>query len=240
MNDVVVQSYVSELLAEARDGLVIESDDQWIGEENLKARYMQIALRTTIDRTQTLRSIQMQIAAEISRGQLWLHHPPTEDYPNGYGDLNEMLDDVGFNGRTKSVLMSIGDKIVPFCDSNGIDIDRFLVNSLRPKLEDALPALKSGIAANDLAVVEEVLGDVESFDGRDSIRMKYSQPRRERIGKATTVHLPDEQVAVVMMLESDDHTEELVRRIAGMVEWGLPAGVEQDGRTTTVTIFDIS
>lgn len=240
MSDIdVVQPYVQALLAEARDDLVIQDGDSWTSENNLKARYMQVALRKTIDRTQTLRSIQMQIAAEITRGKLWLHHPPTPDYPNGYGDLGEMLSDAGFVGRTKSVLISIGEQIVPFCDDNGIGIDRFLVNSLRPKLEDAIPALKSGIADDNVDAVESVLSDVETFNGRDSIRMKYSQPRRERIGKATTSHLDDGRVAMIVMLNSDDYTEEVVRRIAGMVEWELVAAAEQDGRTTTVTVFDI-
>jgi hypothetical protein len=239
MSDVEQRSsYALGLLEQARKST--EIDPNWTGTSNIEAQYMATALRMTIDYSQTLRSVQMQLAAEIARKELWLHHPPTPDYPDGYANLNDMLADVGFAGRLRSVLVSIGDKLVPYCDQRKIDLDGYLVNSYRSKLEDALPALKAGIKLGDDKAVENIFDDIETFDGRDSIRLKYTKTRRGRLGKGTTVNLEDNRVAVVMMIDNDDYVEEVVRRIAGMVEWGMPAVGEQNGKTTEITIIDTS
>lgn len=248
---------IRELMEMARasveEEITSNEEDQWTGIDNLKARTLWKALELSVLKTQTLRSVQMQLVAEIARNELWRSHPPTPDYEDGYNSLADMLKDLGFCRRerradgsftvklssTGSNLYAIGDKIVPFCDHHKLPIDRFMTNSLRPKLEWAIPALRAGIADMDVTQVKRVLKDVEQFGSREAIQLKYHKPRNPRPSQGTTCRLRgDDRVVVVLVLENDEYIQDILARTAGLVEWGLVAQADALPNMIEVRIAD--
>jgi len=220
------KALVHQIFDEASSQLQVS--EPYTGQNNLEALLTKKALEITIGRSQTIRSVQMQIVAKAARDEIWLSHPPTHDFPNGYGNLNEMLTEAGFKGSTKSYLLALGEDIVPFCDRYDIGIDEYMTNSLRPKFEYAIAALKEGIRGDDPRGVEMVLQDVQAFASRDAIRVKYHTPRN-RHGRGTTLRLDDGRALVIMVLDNDDYVEPVIGKVAGIVEWGLPAQARLNG-----------
>ena len=220
------RNLVRQIFSEA--AVQLEVVEPYVGKNNVEAQMTRIALEITVNRSQTIRSVQMQIVVKAARDEVWLSHPPTDNYPDGYGSLNDMLVDIGFKGSTKSYLLAVGEDIVPFCDNYKIAIDEYITNSLRPKFEYAIAALKEGIRENDPRGVEMVLRDVQTFASRDAIRLKYHTPRSRR-GRGTTLRLEDGRALVIMVLDDDDYVEPVIGRVAGIVEWGLPAQARLNG-----------
>jgi hypothetical protein len=212
-------------------------------DDNLEALLMHKALQKTIEWGQTIKSSQMLIVAEVSRKQMWLSMPPNEDYPDGYSNLNDFLTDAGFSGSTKSYLMATGEKIIPFCDEHnikvgGMEIDAFLTNSFFPKYKYAIKALKDEIAKGSVRGVKGVLKNVKNYKSREAIGLEYHEPRKQREGNGTTARLPDGRAVVIMVLDSEDSVDDIIRRVAGVVEWGLPAQAEVKKGRITAEIYD--
>jgi len=218
--------------------------DGYTSRNNKMAAVSRVVLQDTIEQQATIRSIQMAIIAEVARKKLWLYHPPTQDYENGYGGMIDFIKDCGFvtdKGAltsTGSYLLSIGEVIVPFCDDHNIQIDEYMTNSLRPKLEYAITEIKSRIKEEDVSGVQEVLGKVRSYRDRESIAAEFHKPRTDRIGRATTVRLPDGRAALVSIVDDQENIEVLVGKLAGVVHWGLPVQYEEDGLTMQFKVYD--
>lgn len=233
-----------DILAEARrlvesEVLVTQGYDE---EDNLQARMAKRALEATLERTQTLRSIQMQLIATLARDNLFLAHPPTDDYPDGYGSIGDLLTDAGFTSSTKSYLRSVGEVIAPYCYQHDLPIENYLGNSQLPKLVYAISALRGAIKEQEHDEVRSILKDVETFISRENIAAKYHKPQGDGVlGHGTTIRLHDgtDRVMIVLVLDNDEEsTLKAVYRLRGLVDWGLPAAAKAGAGRITVTISD--
>lgn len=237
MNEVVaITNVVDNLLQEAQTQIEVVAG--WDGDDNVQAMLAARALRISVERRESLASAQMLLVARVARDRLWLAHPPTQDFPSGYGNLDDFLVDSGVTGSTLSNLRAIGMIITPFARKNGLNIEHLMTNSNRPKLVYAIPALRATVAEGDVGAFQNVVRDVENFPHREAIGAKYHTPRARR-GTGSTLRTPDNRALVILMLSDETYVQDIIQRLAGSIEWGLPMQIDSmAGHKIEVTIYD--
>ena len=195
------------------------------------------------------RAIQAALVVQAAREQIWLEHPPTDDYPNGIPTLLDFLKSYGLKSTTLWDLNRLGTHVVPFCDAHGLEIDHLLTENNYPKLAEALSALTraasglhiiSGEELDESAAVEvaeQILEDVEKVDKRDNVRELWRK-HRPRVGSASTYALADGRAVVTVLLKDASTREQIVGALQGQVDWDLVFTVTKRPNSIAVTIDD--
>jgi hypothetical protein len=148
----------------------------------------------------------------VRAGKLWLAHPPTDDYSSGFGSLREFLLAAGLSPTTASDLCRL-EQIVPFCDRQGIPIDRYLGEETYGKLVEAGPALRRAAEDEDAGTVEDVLEDVSNASSRDDIRHRYAE-HRDPSGQGAVHRLEDGRVLVLLVLDDEQTVGKLIPKLS--------------------------
>ena len=172
-------------------------------------------------------------------GELWMEHEA--NYPT----FRDFLRDVGTEqeGNTLSApvisdLVSIAERIVPYCRTHGVETDSYFAASLWSRLRAVIPALNKAIESNDITDVRRILGDVEALPS-STLRLMYHGRNRDRSVMADMISRNGTSV-IVVVLPTDD-TAAVRQLLSRKVEWGtIAAGtIDADGaaRLTVSTIL---
>jgi len=237
---------LQQVLSEASEDVARSNGSlEGLDDTNLKAQMAFRALSLSEAKRIAYRSVQASIVVQMVRepgGPLWLAHPPTEDYPNGFGSLKEFLKATGIGYSTVYDLNNLGTRVVPYCDKHGISIEPYLTEGRYPMLVEASSQLRRSIDEDEESEydVEEILGDVMNARTRDDVRAKYRKHRDDKVGEAAVHYLDDNDRAVLMvLLPHHEDVGVLVSKLAGVVGWdNLVATVRERPRSIQVTIDD--
>ena len=222
---------LQHLLDAAKDRVFAEHGDIVENEVAAQAEITQRMLSES-ERQRTLqRSAQGFIVAYVARNDLWKFHP------EAYDSLRDYLRDSGLDASQVSRLNSLGDKIIPYCDSHDIAIDPYLSEAHWSKLRAAISALRKATEQDDPDKVKEILADVRQAVDRDAIRNKYSK-KKEKVAHATTVTLADGRVMLVAICDDDEAVKRLIGKINGAVEWDLVLGTNIAGGSLKLVFQD--
>lgn len=189
------------------------------------------ALALSEENRDTQRATQGLLVAMIARESWWRFHP------DGFDSLREYLRASGMSPSNVSILNSLGEVVVPFCDHHKIDIDEAITTREWPKLREAITALKCAARDDDPEAARGILGTVLTAVGRQSVRDKYAK-KKHRLGHGTTFSQEDGRVVMIIILDHDDATGVLVRKIAGSVEWDLVGTTKKNPHSLEVVIND--
>jgi len=205
------------LLDEARDQTLAEHNNVAKGDAGLESEITLRMLSLSENRRKVQRVAQGCIVAYVAREQLWRNHP------DGFTSLRLFLQAANLSHGTICDLTSLGDIIVPFCDHYGIGIDQALTPERWPNLREAISALRRAAQGDDVEKTREILEDVRTATNRDAVRDKY-RTRRAKLGRGTTLRLPDGRVVLVAILNDEEAIGTVVRRLDGCVRWDLVVG----------------
>jgi hypothetical protein len=223
----LVPKSAGEAIVDALQSLLGDATDQVLAErgtdstDGLEAEITQRMLIISENIRGLQRAAQGYVVAYVAREQLWRFHP------DGYRNLRQFLRGAGLTENSVTELTALGDTLVPFCDSQEINIDAVLTSERWPKLREAIPALRSAVRDKDPSVVRQILADVKKATTREAVRQKYRR-HRDKHGHATTVSLSDGRFLLVAVLDDEDAVRTIVRRLDGGLEWDLVLGANDE------------
>jgi hypothetical protein len=178
-------------------------------------------LRYTRSVETNIKATKAVLAVYAGRERIWQNHP---SHPSS---LREFLLLAGMSESTASELGTLSEIVVPFCDSENIQVDDLVGPRQWHKTREALTALKRAANEEDAGRVAEILSDVRQTVGPSAylaIRSKYRSTRTDTVGHGTTMHLPDGRIALLVVYDEDgDCIKTAVRRLGGPVKWDLRA-----------------
>lgn len=217
------EQLVQSFLSRVRRQVEREADDSW-SEENVLARASFLGLCELETNRSDIRSLEFWIAVQIERDRLYLHYRPTDEHPEGFGSLRELLQAVGFSGSTLSDIATVAERVAPYAEEQGIDLGKYILSDNRPKLEAAISSLRSAAEGGDRRQFESILADVEDQPSRDAMRRLYVQPRKERIARGTTFRARG-KVIIPLVIEDENDVQAILARLNGYVAWGEVLGI---------------
>lgn len=227
-----------DLLRSLLEEAAIEADDG-LDEAGAKAQMAFSALRLAESKRKQYRSAQAAIVVSIMQEPepLWLALI-TDQHPQGFGSLKEMLQAAGLGRSAVYDLDILGTKVVPYCKEHNIPIEPYVTEKKYPLLAEALPELKRVLAGDSDNTVQEILDDISLASRRDSIRAKYRKSRGEVVGKATVHYLDDDRAVAIVVIDRDE-VGKVTARLSNVVGWDeLVASVKCNKRSIEVVIDD--
>ena len=214
-------------LDEAEQEIVAEHGDRPATEAEIRAEVIHRMLLNSENHRSTLRVAQAFTVAYAAREQIWRFHP------DEFSNLRQFLRSTGMGESTVSDLTALGNILVPFCDHHDIPLDSGLTPQDWPKMREAIPAMRQAVRNHDQGEMTAILADVKQATNRDAIRVKYRKPR-QKYGQATTLRPGSGEVILVAVLDDNEATEAIIRRLSGGLEWSLLATLQDN----TVTIHN--
>ena len=236
---------LQQVLAEASEDVAESNGDlEGLDDVNLKAQMAFRALKLSEAKRRAYRSVQASIVVQMVRepgGPLWLAHPPTDEYPGGFGSLKEFLKATGIGYSTVFDLNNLGTRIVPYCDEHNISIEPYLTEGRYPMLVEASSQLRRAIDEDESSEyeVDEILDDVMRARTREDVRAKYRRHREDRVGEAAVHYLDDDRAVLIVVLSHYEDAGVLVSKLSGTVGWdSLVMTLRQKARSIQVVVND--
>lgn len=178
--------------------------DVVVDEANLGAQ-MGLQIIAVAERNRRVyKSFQAVAVVSMARGQLWSAYPPTEKFPAGFGSLRKLLGAAELGGRTIYQLALLGDLIVPYCDSHGIDIGPYVSAMHYYKLVEVLPHIGRQIrdSSSTPKDIRSTLEFVKKSPNREVVRgWRKSQTDRPTSDDGSAERQPTKEV----ISELQDH-----------------------------------
>lgn len=201
------------------------ASDTW-DDQNLEAVVAFEAMRAAEEERHNLRSMQAWLAVRIGQEQLYLAYPPTNEYPEGFGDLKEWLRAVGISGSTVYALNVLGMEVAPYLREHGYEVEQYLNSDRFPKLAEVIPRLRELVRGDDTDfTLDEIMEDVSQAQSRDDMRLKY-KPDTGYIAKGSVNTLGNSRVLTILAEEESLST--LLNVLRRRVDWhNLSSVVEE-------------
>jgi len=184
-------------------------------EANLEALMAFEAMSAAEEERHNLRSMQAWLAYKVGRTQLYLAFPPTQEHPDGFGDMKEWLRAVGIKGSTLYDLDGLAMEVGPLLEREGYKVASYLNKDRYPKLAEAISKLRQVARGEDDTPVSDIMDSVSRAQSRDDVRGKYRQS--DYIAEGAVNNLG--RTSTIVLETKDEHVETIINALQNKVDW---------------------
>jgi len=219
------ENVIEYLQALAKETILERNGNISKGGPGLEAEVNHEVLCKSVELRQLLRDFQGQLAAHIYREHLWVHYPHMQ-FADDYTGYRLFLASTGLGSSTVSELAALY-YIVPMCDSNKVEIDKYLGAGEWTKTREAVVEMKRAARDNNLPQMKRILASIDKTAGADTttaraaLRERWRTQREDKPGSGTTFRLSGDRQAVVVVFDQEEDLQNALTRLGPITNWNL-------------------
>lgn len=227
MTDLQQELDVQEYLqTTAKDIVLRRNNDVAKAGPDLEAELCHEMFVQSVEMRRKFRDFQGQLAAYVFREHLWVHYPHVQ-FSDDYKGFRAFLASTGLGDSTVSEVAALY-WVVPLCDQNDLEIDRYIGPGQWSTTRETITALKQAAREQELSQVRRILASIDETRGasitiaRAALREQWRTQRgKDKPGHGTTVRLPGGKQAIVVVFEHDEDIKSALIRLGPLTTWDL-------------------
>ena len=185
---------------------------------------------------ESTKAIQLGVLIEVAELGLYLAHPPTDDYPNGFNNIRDFMKAAGMNpkGGHFYEMAQFASEVVPYLEAKNIDYDLNVDSTQVAKTLEAVPAMRRMIRSKERKnEFTKILKELLDMPGKRAATARY-RTRRDGVRYGDACVNQADGLTIITITTPD--AEEIVKALTGVVTFDkLIATVNIKGRLIEVT-----